>query len=186
MAALLAFLALSAPLQLGCTLAQPAVCISTNSLFATPAFEAAVRRFAGKGRSDWLDHGNRASQLVEMIGGPPEPPVLLANGIYRLAACRPHSCWEKGALFVSGGVIRAAAVLHFACGRGKACADDYTLSIVIHGNDPALVVEARRWAAGAIAVENMYPGQSLRLGSVEMVDPGAPGPMAAPRLRGQR
>lgn len=125
-----------------CALATPQACSNTNQLIHDEAVESELRRLT-LGRSAAFLYGREApvlEQLLEVLGGPPEKPVKV--GPYRLfAACRAHSCDEKGALLVGeGGEIAGAAILYTGCGAGDGpfCgASDRRLAIFAAGPLPS-------------------------------------------------
>lgn len=175
---LLAALLMFSPLPAAAPECAPAhleACTNTNELIISDAFLAALRRFAGRGRAGWLyPNGKVADQLIDVLHGPPDDAVKLADGLIRFAACRAHSCPEKGAAFLSpDGTIRGVAILHFACARADACDDDYTLTLVTRTGGDALMADAREWAEGELKAEAAdYPNlPHARIAKSETVVP---------------
>lgn len=121
------------PSPAGCSLSRPAMCRDTNQLVWSPGFEPALRRFAGTVRGSYISPGaTLADQLRLALGGPPEEPRRLADGSRLFAACRAHSCMEKGAIVVDArGEIVAAGLLNFRCGRRNRCGDGWVLDIFV-------------------------------------------------------
>ena len=113
-----------------CSMAQPAQCRTTNELMWVPGTEAALKGFFGTARGNYLMPGALVwKQAREALGGPPEAPLRLTDGSLLFAACRAHSCPEKGAMVVTpAGKIRAAALLHYRC-TPAGCADDARLTL---------------------------------------------------------
>jgi hypothetical protein len=113
-----------------CSMAQPAECRTTNALIWAPGTEAALKAFFGNARGDYLMPGALVwKQAREALGGPPDAPLRLKDGNLLFAACRAHSCPEKGAMVVTPtGKIRAAALLHYFC-TPAGCADNARLAL---------------------------------------------------------
>ena len=118
MIGLLAALLLGAtPEKPACALTALDACANTNQLVWTPGFDAAVNRFFGKARADYFyADGRLATQAIQALGGPPDEPKRLADGSWLFAACRAHSCPEKGAAILSPqGRLLAIGLLNFRC-----------------------------------------------------------------------
>lgn len=113
-----------------CSMAQPAQCPTTNALMWAPGTETALRGFFGTLRGDYLMPNALVwKQAREALGGPPDAPLRLKDGSLLFAACRAHSCPEKGAIVVTpAGKIRAAALLHYFC-TPAGCADNARLAL---------------------------------------------------------
>lgn len=125
-----------------CGLATPQHCSSTNVLINKAEVRSELDRLAA-GRSAALLHGREApvaEQLLEVLGGPPEEPVK-AGPYLLFAACRAHSCDEKGAMLVGErGDIAGAAILYFGCSAdGAPLCDtaDRLLAIFVAGPIPS-------------------------------------------------
>ena len=113
-----------------CSMAQPAACRTTNELMWAPGTEAALKSFFGKARGDYLMPDALVwKQAREALGGPPDSPLRLKDGSLLFAACRAHSCPEKGAMVVTpAGKVRAVALLHYFC-TPAGCADNARLAL---------------------------------------------------------
>ena len=153
-----------------CSPLRPAACADTNQLIMKPGFQRALRLYVGPGRASWLyPNGEVADQVVEVLHGPPDAPVMLGPDLVRMAACRGHSCPEKGAAFLTlAGRILAVAVLDFHC--AKRCEDAPSLEVITR--EPARFVPlSRAWAEGAMAADlkayGPMPGQVDRIARVE-------------------
>lgn len=108
----------------GCRLAALAECSHTNQLVYQDDFEAGVASFLGNRRRAYVDHpdgpdGSEANappvsgQVIEVLGGPPEDRQTLGPYLF-FAACRGHSCPEKGVAVVTpAGAIVALGIFHF-------------------------------------------------------------------------
>ena len=165
--------ALAAPAS-ACTPHRPAACVDTNALIIQAGFARALRAYAGPGRASWLyPDGRVADQVIDVLHGPPDAPVVLGPDLVRLSACRAHSCTEKGAAFLTtAGRIQAVAVLDFHC--TKRCEDAYTLEVITR--DPARFTPlARAWGEAVIAADlksyGPMPGQVNRIDRVETRTP---------------
>ena len=125
-------------------------CQNTNQLVWDDNFDDALRKFVGNQSANWLyEDGTEIGQVIDVLGGPPDDKVELPSGLLRFSACRPHSCDEKGAVFLTpDGTIEVIAILHFNCGNG--CSDAYTLTILVHKEDEHFVKHAETWAADVL------------------------------------
>ncbi|MGZ3182025.1 MAG: hypothetical protein ACXU8N_06245 [Telluria sp.] len=117
-----------------------------------------------------------ARQLGELFGGPPEAPLQLPGGLLLEAACRLHSCDEKGAVVTDTAArqVVAIAARHFRCHAGSSggtqCDHGATLTIWVprHGhpaeNEAAAIAALRAWgrAAGYSNEETRYVASALR------------------------
>ena len=117
-----------------CNLGDLDACHTTNQLVWAQGFTDKVEKFLGTEPGNFLyskPNVLASNDAMEVLGGPPDRPVSVADGMTLFSACRSHSCSEKGAIFfdVPGNVV-AIGVAHFACMSGR-CDDDYTLTIFI-------------------------------------------------------
>ena len=132
-------------------------CRNTNQLVWSPGFEAAVRRFSGDAKTEHSYDGSRLNrELIEALGGPPDHPIRW-RGYYLFAACRAHSCDEKGAAIVSPrGRIEALAMIWYPCAQKwrveDGCSAKPRLTILIRRpTDSAMVRRLKQWAMIALA-----------------------------------
>jgi hypothetical protein len=138
------------PTRSSCEPSNLGDCMDTNWLIWSNEFIDDLTAFIGDGTASWLyKDGDMINQVIDVLGGPPEEPVKVGDGLLRFAACRAHSCPEKGAVFLTkSGEIKMVAVLDYRCADD--CNDDYTLEILIRKRDPALEKLATQWAEFAI------------------------------------
>ena len=81
------------------------------------AYAELLRNF-GNEKSDMIKPGgNLASQMDEMLGGPPDELVEMSGNVFFFSACRQHSCDEKGAIIIDmeSQKLLAGAWRHFHC-----------------------------------------------------------------------
>ena len=156
-----------------CSIAALDGCRNTNVLVGDPAFARAVRRFVGPTRVRFLYAGPLNDQQMEVLGGPPDPPVRIGS-LYRFTACRYHDCTEKGAVVLEPqGRIVATAVLHSTCILPRAsptCFNENVLSVFVRDPSGAKVVvdNLSAWASAEIATEDFGLKDKARLMGVEI------------------
>lgn len=173
----------------GCRLAALAECSHTNQLVYQDDFQAAIASFLGNRRGAYVDHpdgpdGSEANaplasdQMIEVLGGPPEDRQRLGPYLF-FAACRGHSCPEKGfAVLTPAGAVVALGIFHFWNEPGPAharacCGNDPTLTIYFHRRAdwdriaPALEYWGR---AKAAALDRFKDSQRPVLRNVELID----------------
>jgi hypothetical protein len=119
-------------------------CANTNmnQVVWEPGFDQAVQAYFGEERADffWPD-GLVSEQMIEGLGGPPEPFQRLPEGLAFGSACRAHSCPERAAVVIQCPSRPVAfAIKYFPC-RGGYC--DTAASFTIF-TEPAAPELARR------------------------------------------
>lgn len=143
-----------------CSMADPGGCATTAELLALPGVAEQVRALAGERRANYLYAGLRpvAAQAREVLGGPPDKPKRIANG-WLFAACRLHSCGEKGAVIVDEhGKVAALGILHARCAVEQAkpgCGRDQALALYGGEDLPGWRATLVRWAKGAGGAEDL-------------------------------
>lgn len=155
-----------------CGLKSVGACTDTNRLVWSESFEPALKAFLGKRRVGWFGRQARIADVVrEVLSGPPDEPVKVADGLYRFSAVRPHSATERGAIFIAeDGTIKAAGVLHFNC--GKQCAKTYSLSILLPREDKALAQLVQAWGTEQMKRNEQNGWNDITtIGRVEVLTP---------------
>ena len=159
--------------KVGCSITALQACGTTNELAWDPAFAKAVRTFVGTTRVRFLYAGRLNDQQMEVLGGPPDPPVRIGS-LYRFTACRYHFCPEKGAVVLEPqGRIVATAVLHSTCilpRASPACFNENILSVFVRDPPGAklIVDNLVAWASAEIATEDFGLKNKARLMGVEI------------------
>jgi hypothetical protein len=159
----------ASPAPQACMLAKLEACANTNQLVDDPAFGAALKRFFGPARGDYLYPGGLTSdQAREALHGPPNDAKRLAEGSWLFTACRAHSCPEKGAVILTPeGQVLAVGLLNFRChktAQGQAgCDQGRHLDIFVRRRDldaARLVQPLDAWAKAQVAAETAQFGKS--------------------------
>ena len=88
-----------------------------NRMVWKPSFAQEVEGYFGENRADlYWDDGRIAEQVVEGLGGPPNPVEKLGGGLVMGSACRAHSCPERAAVIVRcPAEVVAFGVKYFKC-----------------------------------------------------------------------
>ncbi|WP_375271365.1 hypothetical protein [Sphingomonas sp.] len=141
-----------------CAPARLDACDTTNSLIWSRAFTRDLHAFLGDGTASYLNRNRPVfDQAQEVLGGPPDDPVRLADRSWMFTACRAHSCAEKGAVVLTpAGRIVAVGILHFGCGAStnprRSCTGIPRLALYLRGAAPSSTAIARTeietWARG--------------------------------------
>jgi hypothetical protein len=157
---------LAVPAHASCELVHPGDCSSTNALMWSAKTDGAIKRFLGKEPGNFLYPTPKSfafNDAFEVLSGPPERPKRIGKDSWLLTACRAHSCTEKGGMVIVRGKIVAIGILHFNCGKGSGCDDDYTLSLFLSTSPSSEVATSslKNWARSQIAAEYTYPGMHV-------------------------
>jgi hypothetical protein len=157
-----------------CALASVRSCADTNQLVWSTSFQPALQTFLGNRAVSWLGQKAEIADVVsEVLGGPPDAPVEVAEGLIRFSAVRPQSATERGAVFIAAdGTIKAAGVLHFNC--AQRCDKSYSLTMLMTSEDKALMRLVLAWG-----IEQMQSNEAngldkdlTTIGRVEVLTPG--------------
>lgn len=152
---LLASLWLPEAMAADCNLAHIHHCSNTNQLVWAEDFEPAVEAFLGVQQAAFLyETAPLAAQMIDVLGGPPEDVTSLPDDDLLFAACRAHSCQEKGAVAISPhGRIRAMAILSYHIGTTDQV-DQRFLDIYVCPDTKASTRAAMgSWGIRAVATE---------------------------------
>jgi len=134
-----------------CALSQPVACDTVNPLVWQPEFKRTIRRMLAAQTGVFVADEPVWQQQLDVLGGPPDDRETV-DGYYLFAACRSHSCPEKGAAVIApDGTIAATAILYSPCAGPNATAQCTSLhNIVIfmtdlrHANET--VTALKSWA----------------------------------------
>lgn len=166
---LLAGCSTAAPTAVGiCGTATLSSCRTTNQLVWAPSMTQAMEEFFGEHAdlqvSYLYSNGPLLDQIWAVLGGPPEDREDLKNGGFLFAACRQHSCPEKGAVaFDTEGRIKAVGILNFKCqGGSEGCSDGRQLDLFFRDDDAATeasILAVKNWAASVTeeSLNSAYP-----------------------------
>jgi hypothetical protein len=164
-AILLALAVAATPAPAPCGLHRLDACEDTNRLVWDAGFRRAVKRFLGPRRASYVDHrGLVAGQMIDVLGGPPDPPDMIGER-FRFTACRAHSCDEKGAAVLEpDGRLVALAILHSSCGEPHPSNDCYahvTLTLFVRNpkREREVIDNLSDWARSEVA--DAYTAQGL-------------------------
>lgn len=95
-----------------CRLKQLTECKTTSYLVMNAGFQSAVKSFAGSVPTKFV-RGVKTplwEEIIEVLHGPPDPPIRFSDGSYLFTACQAHYCPNKGAVILSprGEIVAAA------------------------------------------------------------------------------
>src|SRR6185437_14346135 len=119
-----------------------------------PAFQKAMKKEFGHTRGNYIDGGGSVEGQFSQVLWPGYPNQTLADGNVLVSGCRPHDCWEKGAVVVTpAGAIVAAGLINFPCAlkrkvEGVHCdvrSDPSVLTVFVRrqNNRPAIVQDVK-------------------------------------------
>jgi hypothetical protein len=161
-----------------CALTRLSECQNTNQLVWDRAFHGAVRRFVGRRRANFIFRGWAADQLIDVLGGPPDPPHRI-GALYRFTACWAQECEDKGAAVLEpDGQIVALGILHSDCiaaGASSDCFAHDTLTVFVRNRagQEAVDDDLTTWAKSLIAQSYTAPRMPAEhLDKVEFIKVG--------------
>ena len=78
---------------------------------------ASINDFSGNSVGDYFEPNDLiSSQIIEGLGGPPKPEIILPDGNRLLSASRPHSGDEKALVVINEKLnVVAAAIISYRC-----------------------------------------------------------------------
>lgn len=151
----LAWLPAAAAAASQCNLAHVQKCGDTNDLVGTKGFEPAVKAFLGPQQVAFLYKTAPLSrQMIDVLHGPPDKGQHLPNGNLLFAACRAHSCFEKGAIVINtkGRILAMAIVSYHVGATNQFQLEPHFLDVYVCPDTKATTRNAmRRWGARAVA-----------------------------------
>ncbi|MDD5037359.1 MAG: hypothetical protein PHE55_21750 [Methylococcaceae bacterium] len=134
----------------------------TNQLVWNKQFRKALTEFFGAEKADlFLPNSSISKQVVEGLGGPPNP-LVKRNKLMFASACRAHSCDEKAAVVIQCPArLTAIGLLHYHCTKaGCDSTSTATLFLSDTDSDDRGKTELQTWARQVNAQAVEYRTQS--------------------------
>jgi hypothetical protein len=144
-------------------------------------------RYFGKATADYSDPGTVVDQIGDILGGAPDPEIVLPDGKLFFSACRAHSCPEKAAEVVDlhDKRVYALGLIHFryrpdgpktAEGQRHTMDREPTLTIFVFrtrgqtADDVAITAAVEQIKAWGHSVAKVYGEDKQALKAIEIVD----------------
>lgn len=158
-----------------CGLHHPDRCTNTNQLILRHDVQTAIKDFIGDQPGNFFfppseGRTSAADDAIEALVAPTGQPTRLKDDSWFFAACRAHSCDEKGGIILApDGRILAIAIVHYACGSGN-CDKDATLAIFVANDSRRAfsIATLSDWAKNEVDAEPTVPG--MRKAALSHID----------------